>query len=162
MNKDFKKALIPYLFDGSYMVTYMLQNLPNWPQINMKEFFDDEEEFDEPLDTENCEFVDYTENTLIISCGGDWQEPHTLTIGFFEEMGYLKIGVIDVEKGGYSEGIDYDMFEALFWDMVEFIPKDVKSLNQLRKELEAAVDVEDYELAAKLRDEIMMTIHDKA
>ena len=162
MNKEFKKALIPYLFDGSYMVTYMLQNLPNWPQINMKEFFEDEEEFDEPLDTENCEFVDYTENTLIISCGGDWQEPHTLTIGFFEEMGYLKLGVIDVEKGGYSEGIDYDMFEALFWDMVEFIPKDVKSINQLRRELEAAVDDEDYELAAKLRDEIMMTIHDKA
>jgi hypothetical protein len=157
MNKDFKLALIPYLFDGSYLVTYMLQNIPNWPQISMKEFFEDEEEFDEPLDTENCEFVDYTEDTLIISCGGDWQEPQTVVIGFIDG----EIQVIDSVPGEFLDGIDYDMFEALFWDLVEFIPKDVKSIGQLRRELEAAVDVEDYELAAKLRDEIMKSINDK-
>jgi hypothetical protein len=158
MNKDFKLALIPYLFDGSYLVTYMLQDIPNWPQISMKEFFEDEEEFDEPLDTENCEFVDYTEDTLIISCGGDWQEPQTVVIGFIDG----EIQVIDSVPGEFLDGIDYDMFEALFWDLVEFIPKDVKSIGQLRRELEAAVDVEDYELAAKLRDEIMKSINDKA
>lgn len=157
MNKDFKLALIPYLFDGSYLVTYMLQDIPNWPQISMKEFFEDEEEFDEPLDTENCEFVDYTEDTLIISCGGDWQEPQTVVIGFIDG----EIQVIDSVPGEFLDGIDYDMFEALFWDLIEFIPKDVKSIGQLRRELEAAVDVEDYELAAKLRDEIMKSINDK-
>jgi hypothetical protein len=154
MNKDFKLALIPYLFDGGYLVTYMLQNIPNWPQINMKEFFDDEEEFDEPLDTENCEFVDFTEDTLIISCGGDWQEPQTVVLGFVDN----EVQVIDTVPSEFLDGIDYDMFEALFWDLLEFIPKDVKSVGQLRRELEVAVDEENYELAAKLRDEIIATI----
>ena len=162
MNRDFKLALMPYLFDGGNLVTYILPNLPNWPQINMNEFFEeeDEEEF-EPLDTENCEFVDFTDDTLIISCSGDWQEPYTLTIGFFEEMGYLKIGVIDIEKDSYHEGIDYDMFEALFWDLIEFMPKEVKSIGQLYQELNDALSEENYLLAAKLSDEIK-SFNDKA
>ena len=151
MNKDFKLALMPYLFDGSYLVTYMLQNIPNWPQISMKEFFDDEEEFDEPLDTENCEFVDYTEDTLIISCGGDWQEPQTVVVGFIDGQ----VQVIDAAPDEYLDGIDYGMFEALFWDLVEFIPKDVKSVALLKLELEVALSKEDYLLAAKLRDELI-------
>lgn len=147
MNKDFKKALIPYLFDGHYLVTYMLQNIPNWPQINLKEFFDDGEEFDEPLDTENCEFVDFTEDTLIISCGGDWQEPQTIVVGFVDN----KVQVIDAAPGEFLLGIDYLMFEELFLEAVV----GVKSSSQLNYELEAAVNVEDYMLAAKLRDELI-------
>jgi hypothetical protein len=147
MNKDFKKALIPYLFDGHYLVTYMLQNIPNWPQINLKEFFDDEEEFYEPLDTENCEFVDFTEDTLIISCGGDWQEPQTIVIGFVDN----KVQVIDAVPGEYLDGIDYSMFEELFLEAVV----GVKSSSQLKYELETAVNDEDYMLAAKLRDELI-------
>ena len=161
MNKDFKLALMPYLFDGSQFVTYMLQNIPNWPQISMKEFFDDEEEFDEPLDTENCEFVDYTEDTLIISCGGDWQEPQTVVIGFIDGQ----IQVIDAAPYELIDGIDYGMFEALFWDLVEFIPKEVKSITLLNLELEVALRKEDYLLAAKLRDELIernAVINDKA
>ena len=151
MTKDFKLALIPYLFDGGFLVTYMLQNIPNWPQIDMKEFFDDEEEFDEPLDTENCEFVDFTEDTLIISCGGDWQEPQTVVIGFVNN----EVQVIDAVPDEFIDGIDYGMFEALFWDLVEFIPKDVKSVALLKLELEVALSKEDYLLAAKLRDELI-------
>ena len=151
MNRNFKLALIPYLFDGGFLVTYMLQNIPNWPQINMKEFFEDEDEFDEPLDTENCEFVDFTEDTLIISCGGDWQEPQTVVIGFVDN----EIQVIDAVPDEFLEGIDYSMFEALFWDLVDFIPKDVKSIAQLNIELDYALGDEDYLLAAKLRDELI-------
>jgi hypothetical protein len=151
MNRNFKLALIPYLFDGGFLVTYMLQNIPNWPQINMKEFFEDEDEFDEPLDTENCEFVDFTEDTLIISCGGDWQEPQTVVIGFVDN----EVQVIDAVQDEFLEGIDYSMFEALFWDLIDFIPKDVKSIGQLNHELEVAISNEDYELAAKLRDELI-------
>jgi hypothetical protein len=151
MTRNFKLALIPYLFDGGFLVTYMLQNIPNWPQINMKEFFEDEDEFDEPLDTENCEFVDFTEDTLIISCGGDWQEPQTVVIGFVDN----EVQVIDAVQDEFLEGIDYSMFEALFWDLIDFIPKDVKSIGQLNHELEVAISNEDYELAAKLRDELI-------
>jgi len=158
MNRDFKLALMPYLFDGNHLVTYMLQNIPNWPQIDMKEFFDDEEEFDEPLDTENCEFVDFTEDTLIISCGGDWQEPQTVVIGFIDG----EIQVIDAAPDEFLDGIDYTMFEALFWDLVEFIPKDVKSIAQLNIELDYALYKEDYLLAAKLRDELIERKNDKA
>jgi hypothetical protein len=147
MNIEFKKALIPYLFDGHHLVTYMLQAIPNWPQINMKEFFDDEEDFDEPLDTENCEFVDFTDDTLIISCGGDWQEPQTVVIGFVDN----EVQVIDAVSGEYLDGIDYVIFEELFLEAAV----GVKSKSQLNYELETAVDNEDYELAAKLRDEII-------
>lgn len=147
MNKEFKKALMPYLFDGRYFVTYMLQAIPNWPQINMKEFFDDEEDFDEPLDTENCEFVDFTEDTLIISCGGDWQEPQTVVIGFVDN----EVQVIDAVPGEYLDGIDYVIFEELFLEAAV----GVKSKSQLKYELEVAVANEDYELAAKLRDELI-------
>jgi hypothetical protein len=151
MNREFKLALMPYLFDGSYLVTYMLQNIPNWPQINLKEFFVDEEEFNEPLDTENCEFVDFTEDTLIISCGGDWQEPQTIVVGFIDG----KVQVIDAVPDELLDGIDYDMFEALFWDLADFIPKNVKSVGDLNYELEVALSDEDYILAAKLRDELI-------
>ena len=151
MNRDFKLALMPYLFDGSYFVTYMLQNIPNWPQINLKEFFVDEEDFNEPLDTENCEFVDFTEDTLIISCGGDWQEPQTIVVGFIDGQ----VQVIDAVPDEFHDGIDYQMFEALFWDLVEFIPKNVKSVGDLNYELELALSDEDYILAAKLRDELI-------
>jgi len=147
MNIEFKKALIPYLFDGHHLVTYMLQAIPNWPQINMKEFFDDEEDFDEPLDTENCEFVDFTDDTLIISCGGDWQEPQTVVIGFVDN----EVQVIDAVSGEYLDGIDYVIFEELFLEAAV----GVKSKSQLNYELETAVANEDYELAAKLRDEII-------
>lgn len=155
MTREFKIALLPYLFDGG-LVTYMLQNLPRWPEIDTRQPYDDEEEenFLEPLDTENCEFVDFTDDTLIISCGGNWQEPHTLTVGFFEDMGYIRIGVIDVEKSELYNGIGHREFEELFEDVMEFLPKPVKPLAQLVRELDSAVDDEDYETAAKLRDEI--------
>jgi hypothetical protein len=151
MNREFKIALMPYLFDGGKLVTYMLQNIPNWPQINIKELDEGEKEFNEPLDTENCEFVDFTEDTLIISCGGDWQEPQTVVIGFIEN----KIKVIDSVFDDFHDGIDYEMFEALFWDLIEFIPKEVKSISELKYELEVAINNEDYIYAAKLRDELL-------
>lgn len=147
MNKEFKKALMPYLFDGRYLVTYMLQNIPNWPQINMKEYFDDEEEFYESLDTENCEFVDFTEDTLTISCGGDWQEPQIVIVGFIDN----EVQVIDAVPSEYLHGIDYLTFEELFLEAVV----DIKSTSQLKYELEAAINKEDYMLAAKIRDEII-------
>ena len=53
------------------------------------------------------------------------------------------------------------LFSAIIGIRPATVVKDVKSIGQLRRELEAAVDVEDYELAAKLRDEIMKSINDK-
>lgn len=151
MNPEFKKALIPYLFDGDF-VTYMLQNIPMWPEIEMN--FDEDEEYDtyfEPLDTENCHFLEFTDDTLIVACGGDWQEPHIITIGFEHN----EVVVIDIETGDLKDGIDYEVFEELFDEVRSNIPKPVKSLARLKLELENAVSNENYELAAELRDEII-------
>lgn len=151
MTPEFKKALIPYLFDGDF-VTYMLQNIPMWPEIEMN--FDDDDEYDtyfEPLDTEKCEFLEFTENTLIISCGGEWQEPHVIVIGFVDN----EVVVTDIEAGKFKKGIDHEVFMELFDEVRTNIPKPVKSLARLNLELENAVSNENYELAAELRDEII-------
>ena len=151
MTPEFKKALIPYLFDGDF-VTYMLQNIPMWPEIEMN--FDDDDEYDtyfEPLDTEKCEFLEFTDETLVVSCGGDWQQPHVIVIGFVDN----EIVITDIEAKDFKEGIDIDVFKELFDEVRTNIPKPVKSLARLNLELENAVSNENYELAAELRDEII-------
>jgi hypothetical protein len=151
MSPEFKTALIPYLFDGEF-VTYMLQNIPMWPEIEIK--IDDEEfeNYHEPLDTEFCEFLEFTEDTLIISCWGDWQSPHVITIGFIDN----EVVVVNIESGGFSDGIDHQVFEELFTEYINETPKVIKSLARLELELENAVSHENYEFAAELRDEILI------
>lgn len=153
MSPKFKTALIPYLFDGDF-VTYMLQNIPMWPEIKMD--FDEDDEYDtyfEPLDTENCSFLEFTEDTLTIACSGDWQEPHIITIGFVDDK--VIVSDVDVRNLDFKDGIDYEVFKELFDDVRSNIPKPVKSLARLKLELENAVSNENYELAAELRDEII-------
>ena len=151
MTPEFKTALIPYLFDGEF-VTYMLQNIPMWPEIEMN--FDDDEEYDtyfEPVDTDNCEFVEFTDDTLVVSCGSDSQEPHVITISFIDN----KIVVTDIETGDLKDGINLEVFKELFDDVRSEIPKPVKSLARLQLELDNAVSNENYEKAVIIRDEII-------
>lgn len=102
-----KKALEEMDF---YELPYELfgeDNVVNWPQISMKDFADDpdEEAVEEPLDMENFEWLSITDDTLVVACGGDWQEPLTLTIKIIN--GKLTV-VSKVE--GYEEGMDEKTF----------------------------------------------------
>lgn len=150
MTKEFKIALMPYLIEGGTLVTYLLQNIDGWPMIDMTDKQQDGEKWEEPVDTENCEFVDYTDDTLIIACGGDWQEPHTIIIKFEDNQ----VRVSESYQSEFHDGIDYMLFEALFLELLEFVPKDPETLAQLEESLENALYEEDYNKAALLRDEI--------
>jgi len=79
------------------------ENVVNWPQVSLKDFSDDpdEEAIDEPLDMENFEWLSVTDDELIVACGGDWQEPLTLTMRIVDG----KITVVNVVPG-FEEGLD--------------------------------------------------------
>lgn len=102
-----RKALTEMDF---YELPYELlgeNNVVNWPQISMKDFADDpeEESFDEPLDMENFEWLSITDDEIVVACGGDWQEPLTLTIKLING----KLTVVKKEEG-YEQGMDEETF----------------------------------------------------
>ena len=174
MNIEFKKALIPYVTEvgEKEFEPYCLVNLPNWPMIEVMDPFEEGESFDECLDTENVEIVSFSDTTLEIVCGGDWQEPHRVLITF--EDGELDVKVLGtIEEDDMDEiaanSISYIAFEIILFEGVEReepikrvrkgrgqlheINKTIeKTIEQLEKDMFKAVEVEDYEKAAKLRD----------
>ena len=83
-------------------------NVVNWPIVKMKDFSDDpEDEFEEePLDMENFEWLSITDDEIVIACGGDWQEPQTLTIKIVNG----KLTVTNAIHGEYREGMNEDQF----------------------------------------------------
>jgi len=174
MNIDFKKALIPYVTEigEKEFEPYCLVNLPNWPMIKVEDPFEEGESFDESLDTENVEIVSFSDTTLEIVCGGDWQEPHRVLITFEDnELDVKVLGTVeDNEMQEISaNSISYLTFEIILFEGVEReepikrvrksrgqlheINKVIeKTIEQLEKDMFKAVEVEDYEKAAKLRD----------
>lgn len=81
----------------------------NWPIVTLPRYEgDDGEEDREPLDMENFEWISVTNTELVIACGGDWQEPYTLTIRLVNG----RLTVVNSEPG-YPEGMDYEEFLRL-------------------------------------------------
>ena len=83
---------------------------------------------------------------MIVVCGGDWQEPHTVIIRHIGD----DIVVEKFFESKFVEGLDYDMVEELF---NASLPRKV-NLPELQRKLDEAVKLEDYEKAAKFRDKI--------
>jgi hypothetical protein len=52
---------------------------------------------------ENFEWLSVTDDELVIACGGDWQEPYTLTIRIVNG----KLTVVNAVPG-YEEGLGED------------------------------------------------------
>ena len=106
--KSYLRTKLAQADNGFWDLPYeIVDDVVNWPQISMKDFSDDpdEEAFDEPLDTENFEWLSITDNEMKIACGGDWQEPLTLTIKLING----KLSVTHTEPG-YEEGMDEETF----------------------------------------------------
>lgn len=60
---------------GDSLNTYKIPDLViNWPDV------EDDDGDKEPLDLENHEIIELNDKEMIISCGGDWQEPLTFTL----------------------------------------------------------------------------------
>jgi hypothetical protein len=148
MNRKFKIALLPYLFYEGDFEPFLLCEIPNWPHIRVKEL--NGETIYEPVDTENLEFLAYSDETLAIVCGGDWQEPHTVVIGLVDGQPR----VLSYDASDFDDGYDYDFIEELFDDVKGEYKPPIKTLKELQAELNAAVKEEDYLKAARLRDEI--------
>ena len=149
MNKKFKIALLPYIFYEGDFEPYLLSQIPNWPHIRVTEI--DGETVYEAIDTENLEFLAYSDETLVVICGGDWQEPHTIVIGLVDDQPR----VLSYEASEFDDGYDYYMIENLFKDVKGEYKLPRKTLEELQKELNQAVQVEDYMKAAIIRDQII-------
>lgn len=148
MNEQFVAALAPYVLDNGYFNPYGLTQLADWPEI---ETDDGEEMCMEPLDLENWGIVEYTKNSLTISGGGDWQNPHTVVIIY---NGGLQVE--SCEEGDYVDDNNMKQQVEAFFRGVN--PADVHDLpptiDELEYDMQRAIEREDYEEAARIRDEI--------
>lgn len=101
-----RKALTEMDF---YELPYELlgeNNVVNWPQVKLPPFEEGDEPDLEPLDMENFEWISITDDELVIACGGDWQEPLTLTIKLING----KLTVVKTESNEWQEGMDEEIF----------------------------------------------------
>ena len=84
---------------GSCDICYTLSSsIKNWPSIE-----------GEPLDCENSEIISISDNEIVICCGGDWQDPQTLTISLVNSE-LTVINSID----GYKDGMSNAEIEKTF------------------------------------------------
>jgi hypothetical protein len=89
--------------DGFYGLAYEIPgDVTNWPQVKLE---DEDETFNEPLDTENFEWISISDDEMVIACGGDWQEPLTLTIKLVNG----KLTVTNSTEG-YGNGMSEEQF----------------------------------------------------
>lgn len=140
MSEEFLRALLPYVMDNGQFELYGISGINGWPEIN---YTHDGETIQEPLDLENHGVVEIGENNLTISCGGDWQEPHTVEIKF--ENG--RVFVDDFYSDDYSDGLESEL-ESMFNRFIHRNPRDIQ------RDMTRAVNREDYESAARFRDEL--------
>ena len=82
-------------------------NVVNWPIVRLEW---EGEVDEEPLDMENFEWLSITDDEIVVACGGDWQEPQTLTIKIVNG----KLTVTNAIPGEYREGMsEEDFLQAL-------------------------------------------------
>jgi len=97
--KSFLKQSLEKVDNVFYDLHYeVFDDVVNWPQVDI----DDELE---PLDMENFEWLSINDDEIIIACGGDWQEPLTLTIKVING----KLTVTN-SREGFANGMYYDTF----------------------------------------------------
>lgn len=148
MTREFKHKLVSYLYIDGEFTPHGLTSLPNWPVLH-----DIDMDCEDPLDVENFEFLDFNDEEITVCCGGDWQDPHTVVIGLIGG----DVCVKDYYESDFHEGYSYDVVEQLFQDLVHTDktnvkePK-VKTIHDYEKEMWMAVDLENYEEAARIRD----------
>jgi len=96
--KDYLKNLVENGIDF-YDLPYELE-VGNWPDV-------EDEGDNEPLDMENFEWLSIDDDQMVVACGGDWQEPLTLTIKMVDG----ELTVVETEDG-FSSGLSRDEFYA--------------------------------------------------
>jgi len=64
----------------------------------------------ETVDFENFEWLEVSDDTLVVCCGGDWQDPLTLTIKLIDD----KLSVINSTQE-FNKGLSEDDFNLLIF-----------------------------------------------
>ena len=70
---------------------------------------------EEDIDFENFNWLEISDDKLIICCGGDWQNPLTLTIKLIDN----KLTVVDSTEG-FSNGLSENEFNTLLFDTYNY------------------------------------------
>ena len=78
----------------------------NWPTAPNAD--GDDEYPDEPVNLENCDFIELTDTKLVVAAGGDWQESTIMTMELVD--GVLTVTHSEV---GYKNGMDVEEFKKL-------------------------------------------------
>lgn len=86
---------IPLIQDGNIEIYDLQDHVINWPEV----------EYDgdtEALDLENWEILSLNEDKMVMTAGGDWQEPITFTLT--AEDGKLRVSDI---TAGFKDGLSH-------------------------------------------------------
>lgn len=179
MNDNLKIALFQNMFEDDFFEPTLLIDMEGWVEIKLVDEADGEIYY-EPLDMENFEIKDYSEDTVTIICGGDWQPAHKVILKMIN--GVLTIresSEIDEEDGFEFNSTDVSVEIEFVEEIFQFVKgksykeKNEKFVNEkvldyeekeipmseftivyLEKLLKIAVEREDFEEACIIRDEI--------
>ncbi len=69
----------------------------------------------EEVDFENFNWLEITDDNIVVCCGGDWQEPLILSI----ELINGELVVVNSEEG-FEDGLSEDDFNKLLFDTYEY------------------------------------------
>lgn len=75
----------------------------NWPEISYYDEETDNRDYHE-LGVENCSITDLSDNCIVLTCGGDCQEPHMVRI----ELLSGELAVTSCEPHEFLSGLEYE------------------------------------------------------
>ena len=112
MKEVIKEKILDYCksqknsFDLQDFIYTLIEDV-DWIQV------EDEDGEIEPLDLENCEITEITDDFMIMECGGDWQMPHIVKFTVEDdELTVEDLGEVDLEER--VDEIDDKAFCAAF------------------------------------------------
>jgi len=155
MTKEFKTAIAPHLFEGRTFCPTLIATLNGWPEVMEANEYKNFPQ-SKALDTESVNFLDSTDTTLKIVCGGEWQKDHLVTIVFDSGMVMVESCELFTELlPAEDDLISHEDFENSFTGIIIGQRKNsIKSAWAYKMELDRAVAREDYKLAGEIRDEM--------
>ena len=115
MKKFLKEKIVDYCnsqnksFDLSDFIYFLIEDV-DWIQV------EDEDGETEPLDLENLEITEITDDYMTMECGGDWQISHTVKfIVEDDELSVEDLGEVDLsDREDELEFMDDKKFCAIF------------------------------------------------
>lgn len=100
----FIEKLRDALYDTKHISTPIngwnfIDSVQDWPDITYEE---EGETVVEPLDTENFEIIEIKDDQLVFIAGGDWQDPHAVTVKLVKD----KLTAVRCEPHKWENGLN--------------------------------------------------------